>query len=90
MALSKAKSKLFTRKRSAYLPPEVLPCEIVIILQDAIKESFMRRDLTLKALSLRGWYPYNRNTLNDHEILQTAPEEFRKERTKTKQNKTTY
>lgn len=81
MELSKAKSKLFMRKRSAYLPPEVLPCEVVIILQDAIKESFMRRDLTLKALSLRGWYPYNRNTLNDSEILQTAPEEFRKGRT---------
>lgn len=77
MALSHAKSQYIRKKRAHNLKPEIVPLDIVIVARDAIENSFLRRDLTLRALSHRGWYPYNRNTLMDPEILPTAPDDVR-------------
>ena len=36
-----SKSKFYMKKRLVGLPPEILPCEIVIAVQDGIMKSFM-------------------------------------------------
>ena len=78
-ALVDAKRKFFRKKREHGLKPEILPTEIVIVAQDAIMNSFMNLGFTLRALSHRGWYPYNRNTLMDPQIISSAPEDVRRE-----------
>jgi hypothetical protein len=78
-ALVDAKRKFFRKKREHCLKPEILPTEIVIVAQDAIMNSFMVLEFTLRALSHRGWYPFNRNTLMDPQIIPTAPEDVRRE-----------
>ncbi len=44
--LAASKSIFYMKKRLAGLPPEILPCEIVIIARDAIMKSFMNLTYT--------------------------------------------
>jgi hypothetical protein len=39
--LASSKSRFYMKKRLAGLPAEILPCEIVIVVRDAIMNSFM-------------------------------------------------
>ena len=77
MALSRAKSSFYRKKILHGLPPEVLPCEIVVIAREAINGSFMIQDHAKKALCHRGMNPFNRNTLTHPDILWTAPDDIR-------------
>lgn len=79
--LAKSKTQLFLKKRLHDLDPEVLPEEIVIILRPAIEKSFANISYAKSALAIRGLYPYNRNYLDDPEILATASQETQAERT---------
>ena len=79
--LAKSKTQLFLKKRLHDLDPEVLPEEIVIILRPAIEKSFANISYAKSALAIRGLYPYNRNYLDDPEILSTASQETQAERT---------
>ena len=76
-----AKKKMYDKKRLAGLPIKIRPDEIVIVVKDAVENSFMNVENTLSALSRRGIYPFNRNILMDPQILATAPEDVRQERT---------
>jgi hypothetical protein len=64
----------------AGLDPEILPCEIVILVQDAIMKSFMNSQYSTAALLQRGWNPYNRKLLDNVQILRSAREAVQKER----------
>jgi hypothetical protein len=75
-----SKSKFYLKKRLAGLPAEILPCEIVLVVRDAIMNSFINLQYSQSALLHRGWNPYNRNTLDCSQILVTAPEAMQKER----------
>lgn len=76
-ALVDAKNKYIRKKMKHNLKPEIVPTDIVIILKDAVNNSFLRRDYTKKALSHRGWYPFNMSTLMDRDILPSAPDDVR-------------
>jgi hypothetical protein len=76
-----AKKKMYEKKRLAGLPIMIRNDEIVIVVREAVALSFMNVKNTLSALSRRGIYPFNRNPLMDPQILATAPEEVRQERT---------
>ena len=76
-----AKKKMYDKKRLAGLPIKIRPDEIVIVVKDAVENSFMNVENTLSALSRRGIYPFNRNILMDPQILATAPEDVRLART---------
>ena len=78
---SDAKSKFFMKKRENGLPAELLPEEVVIVLRTAIMNSYMNIEYAQKALLRRGWWPYNRATLDDFRILGTASDDVQKERT---------
>jgi len=80
MELASAKSALFQKKRVKGFDPNLVAEDIVIILQPAISKSFNIVKYAKKAISIRGWYPFNRAPLDLPEILSTAPEEVRKER----------
>jgi hypothetical protein len=80
--LAMAKADLILKKRAHGLDPEIEPFEIVILLQQAIPNSFMREEYGRKALVLRGWCPYNRNALDHPQILASAPQNIQTERTR--------
>ena len=80
MELASAQSALFQKKRVKGFNPNLVAEDIVIILQPAISKSFNIVKYAKKAISIRGWYPFNRAPLDLPEILSTAPEEVRKER----------
>lgn len=69
------------KKRTHGLPAELLPVEVVIVLRTAVMNSFMNIEHAQKALLYRGWWPFNRATLDDFRILATASDEIQKERT---------
>ncbi len=69
------------KKRVHKLPVGIVPQEIVLVVRVAVNSSFMNIRYTLLALSHRGMYPFNRNPLMDPEILATAPDDVRHERT---------
>ena len=75
-----AKSKFVLKKRVNGLPGEVRTDEIVIVLQPAVMESFMRKDIGRRTNAHRGWNPFNRNTLDHPQILASAPEDVQQER----------
>jgi hypothetical protein len=77
--LAKSKSRFYMRKRLVGLPPEILPCEIVLVVRDAIMNSFMNVQHSQSALQHRGWNPFNKNSLDCPQILVTAPEDVQKE-----------
>jgi hypothetical protein len=77
--LAKSKSRFYMRKRLVGLPPEILPCEIVLVVRDAIMNSFMNVQHSQSALQHRGWNPFNRNSLDCPQTLVTAPEDVQKE-----------
>lgn len=79
-ALGIAKSKFYMKKRVHGMDAELLPVEIVIVLRDAIMNSFMVEDFGISTLVHRGWNPYNRATLDDSEILITASDAVQKRR----------
>jgi hypothetical protein len=68
------------KKRVHGMDAELLPVEIVIVLRDAIMNSFMVEDFSISTLVHRGWNPYNRATLDDSEILITASDAVQKRR----------
>ncbi len=78
--LAKSKSRFYMRKRLVGLPPEILPCEIVLVIRDAIMNSFMNVQHSQSTLQHRGWNPFNRNSLDCPQILVTAPGDVQKER----------
>ena len=79
-ALTEAKRKFIAKKQAKGLPAEVLPQEIVIVVQAAVEKSFLVESFGRSTLAERGWNPFNRNPLDHSEILVTAPEDVRKER----------
>ena len=81
LALVNLKKKTNLKKRVNKLPVGILPQEIVLIVEDAVNSSFMNGRYIISALSHRGMYPFNRNPLMDSEILSTAPDDVRHERT---------
>ncbi len=72
--LALSKSRLHKKKRLLGLDPEILPCEIVFVVQDAIMKSFINSQYSTAALLQRGWNPYNRNLFYNIQILVMAPE----------------
>ena len=76
-----AKKNMYEKKRLAGLPIKIRNDEIVLVVKEAVEKSFMNVKNTLSALSRRGMYPFNRNILMDPQILATAPEDVRQERT---------
>ncbi len=48
------KSRFYKKKWMAGLDPEILPCEIVIVVRDAIMKSFMNSQYSTAALLHRG------------------------------------
>jgi hypothetical protein len=78
--LASSKSRFYMKKRLAGLPAEILPSEIVIVVRDAIRNSFMNIQYSQAALLHRGWNPFNRNSMDCAQILVTAPEAVQKER----------
>ncbi len=52
--LALLKSRFYKKKWLAGLDPEILPCEIVIIVRDAIMKSFMNRQYSTAALLHKG------------------------------------
>ncbi len=75
-----SKQRFNKKKWLAGLDPEILPCKIVIVIQDAIMKSFMNSQYSTVVLLHRGWNPYNRNLLNCVLIFVKAPEAVQKER----------
>ncbi len=78
--LASSKSRFYMKKRLAGLPAEILPCEILIVVRDAIMNSFMNIQYSQAALLHRGWNPFNCNSMDCAQILITAPETVQKER----------
>ena len=62
------------------MPAELLDVEIVLVLKPAIDNSFNNLTLAKKALSIRGWYPFNRTSLDEPAILMSAQEDVQMER----------
>ena len=71
MRLSKAKKDLMQKKIDNYLPPTLVPSDIIILLNYAWKHSFARVEGNKKAIYERGWCPYNRNLLLKPELVAT-------------------
>ena len=80
IALANAKKKMYLKKRVNGLPIAIKPQEIVLVVKDAVDLSFMSIDNTLSACCKRGMYPFNRNPLDDPEVLRSAPDNVRLER----------
>ena len=78
--LAEAKQKFFVKKRDVGLPCEIRQEEVVIVLQEAINNSFNNVTYAKSALARRGWAPFNRATLDDSEILPSAPREIQEQR----------
>ena len=60
---------MYLKKRSHGLPIAIKPQEIVLVVKDAVNLSFMNKENTLLACCKRGMYPFNRNPLDDPEVL---------------------
>ena len=71
--LSGVKRIFFEKKRAHGLPAEVQDAEIVLVLKPAIDASFNNPTLAKKALAIRGWLPLNCATLDEPEVLMSAP-----------------
>jgi hypothetical protein len=84
--LALSKSRFYKKKWLAGLDPEILPCEIVIVIRDAIMKSFMNSQYSTAALLHRGWNPNNGNSLDNVQILVTATEAVQNERNIVLQN----
>ncbi|KAL7545121.1 hypothetical protein ACHAWF_013505 [Thalassiosira exigua] len=87
MELVDAKRRWYKKKELHGLPPEILPEEIVVVLYDATKSSFMVERFGASALCERGWVPFNRSTLDDNEVLATAPSDVKRDRTAVLQSR---
>ena len=70
---------MYLKKRVNGLPIAIKPQEIVLVVKDAVDLSFMRVDNTISACCKRGMYPFNRNPLDDPEVLRSAPDNVRLE-----------
>ena len=87
MAIGEAKTNLIRKKILHELPPNIERHEIVLIVNEATEKSFANKEHTKRALALRGWNPPNRACLDHAEILETAPEEVKKERARILKNR---
>jgi len=74
------KSKFIQKKRLYGLPPEIKKTEIILVVKAAIEESFCNQRNAQRALAKLGWNPFTRATLDEPDILRSAPLEVQKER----------
>ncbi len=86
-AFTEAKTQRIRKKRLAGLKPEIDRHEIVILVSEASDKSFARKDKTKRALAVRGLNPPNRACLDRPQILETAPEEVKAERSRVLQTR---
>lgn len=82
------KSRLFSekqafidKKQAIGLPGEIEKSEIVLVLKNAIEQTFDQPTYAKKSIKNTGWNPPTMVPLDEPSILQSAPEEVRKERT---------
>jgi hypothetical protein len=69
MALSTAKKELVKQKqRACFQNARIETYEIVIVVNEAWKQSFSRIEYNKKAIAVRGWFPLTRNLLDHPEI----------------------
>ena len=62
---------------------ELLPSDIMPIVNHAWKKSFGNLSNTRKAIYHRGWYPLNRNLLLDKDLRETMTSEDKEEENKS-------
>ena len=60
---AKAKRKIVQENQTHSVPPYIYPHDIIRIVKPAWKDSFANTSNNRKAISERGWYPYNRNLM---------------------------
>jgi len=79
MASTQAKMDIISKKEQLSLAPTIEPFEIIPIISSAWPLSFGREESNRKAISGRGWNPFNCNLLLYDKICTTMTEEERKE-----------
>ena len=79
--LYKEKLTLVTKKRAIGLAGEIEKVEVVVLVCKAAQNSFAVVTYGESALLATGWNPATKAPLDLPEILQSAPEDVRKERT---------
>jgi hypothetical protein len=62
---------MYLKKRIKGLPITIKPQEIILVVKDAVDISFMKKENTLSAYCKGGMYPFNRNKLDDPEVLRS-------------------
>jgi hypothetical protein len=72
---------MYLKKRINGLPVTIKPQEIVLVVKDAVDLSIMNKENSLSECCKGGMYPFNRNPLDDPEVLRSAPDNVRLERT---------
>jgi hypothetical protein len=72
---------MYLKKRIHGLPITIKPQEIVLVVMDAVDLSFMNKEKILLVCCKRGIYPFNRNPLDDPEVIRSAPDNVWLERT---------
>ena len=83
-AFESQKQFFFLKKRAHGLPAELLDVEVVLVLKPAIENSFNNQKHAKKALSVRGWNPFNCAALDHLEILMSAPADVQKKKNETR------
>ena len=76
----KAKENWMNKKRAAGLVGNVEKVEVVIVVREAMINSFNNTSHAKKALTLRGWNPPNFACLDDPDILESAPADVNENR----------
>jgi hypothetical protein len=66
---SKHQKKMYLKKKIHGLPNTIKPQENILVVKNVVDISFMNKENTLLACCKRGMYPFNRNPLDDPEVL---------------------
>ena len=75
MALTQAKQDLLDQEYKMSMKVELLPHEIILLVQKAWDASFVRIEKNRNAIANRGWNPLNRNLLTMPDIRGTMTED---------------
>jgi hypothetical protein len=65
---------MYLKKWTNGLPITIKPQEIILVVNDTVDLSFMNKENTISACCKRGMYPFNRNPLDDPEVLRSVPD----------------
>ena len=69
--LAQAKENLMEKRKKSLLPMELVPTDIIPLLNYTWKYSSAQVETNKKAIYERGWHPYNRNLLLYPELTTT-------------------